>query len=403
MQTFKMVLLSAATLWGCGPSGPSNDIVIGAVMSKTGSQAYSGLEGLQAINLALSEINAAGGVLGRPLKLVDRDDGSDAMLAKGAADGVLASNVPVIIGAVSSSLTLQVLEQAAAKQTVLISPSATSVTLSVKDDFFFRTCTSDAVQSKILAKRARSRSPALSKMAIMYVDDGAYGPGLANDFETEFVRLGGTVTSKVAFSEGASTYASSLTQALTGDPEGIMLIAYPTEGAQLIKDYLQAYPGRPTVWLFSDGVVDPSFVAGVGATRFTFPHEGTAGSNAVGPRYDTYKASFNAKYGSEPSPGAFSANAYDAVYLAALAMAAGNAATGEVIKANLTAVSSGGTAFSPSQYAEAVAALKAGTDINFEGASGPVDFDEYGTVAANFDIWRVTNGVITITDMNISL
>lgn len=373
---------------------------MGAVLSKTGSESFTGLENLQAITLAISEINAAGGVLGKQLKLTDVDDASTAAQAKAGAQTLADQGVPVIFGGVASAFSLEIATVANAAKITQLSASSTSVKLSVKDDFFFRTCGSDAVQSKTLAKRARSRTPALSKVAVIYIDDGAYGPGLADDFEAEFVRLGGTITGKEPYTPERSSYADVLSNVFMGNPDGVMLVAYPTEGAQIIKDYLQAYPGRSTVWLFTDGVVDPTFIAGVGASEFTFPHEGTASSNAVGPRYDAFKAAFKARYAVDPAPGSFSANAYDGVYLVALAMTAAGASTGEAVKAHLPAVSAGGTVFIAGQYQEAVAALKAGTDINFEGTSGNVDFDDFGNVSSAFDSWRVENGAVSVFASN---
>jgi branched-chain amino acid transport system substrate-binding protein len=141
----------------------------------------------------------------------------------------------------------------------------------------------------------------------------------------------------------------------------------------------------------------------VGAANFTFQHEGTGSSAPTGPAYSTYAAAFNAKYGRKADPGTFSANVYDATYIVALAIQQAGKAEGPSIQAAMRTVADPpGMIVGPGQWAAALAAIKAGTKVNYDGASGPVDLDGNGDVVAPYDIWKVQGGAITVVEKSVS-
>src|SRR5439155_2500012 len=102
--------------------------------------------------------------------------------------------------------------------------------------------------------------------------------------------------------------------------------------------------------------------------------------------------------GADVSPGSYDEHTYDAIYLAALAIEAGGKAEGTSIRDHLAAVSTAGTTYGPGDFAKAVADLHASKDINYDGASGNVDFDSSGDVKAPYDIWKVQGGAITVVE-----
>jgi branched-chain amino acid transport system substrate-binding protein len=390
-------------LAGCGGGTGGDTITLGTVLSQTGSLANIGVEQAQAAQLAVDEINKAGGVLGgSKLALVNKDDGTDAsnMSAKGraAAMDLINAKVPVIFGAIGSQLTLDVATVTGPANVVQISGSSTSPAITTQhatDPYLFRTCPSDALQGKLLANRAKAK--AFSKVAIIHLP-GAYGVGLADAFQTSFTAQGGTVTVDQEYTEGMQSYVSLLTGVYAGNPEAIVLIAYPTDGAQIIKDYNSTFSAKGTFWYFTDALEDPGFIAGVGASGFTFMHEGTGPGTVSGPRYDAFQAAFTKKYGVGANPGTFSPNVYDAVYLVALAMQASGKSDSASIKGALTGVSAGGTPYGATDWPQAAADAKAGKDINYEGVTGPVDFDASGDVVAPYDIWKIAGGAITVVE-----
>jgi branched-chain amino acid transport system substrate-binding protein len=223
--------------------------------------------------------------------------------------------------------------------------------------------------------------------------------GLANAFATNFTKLGGTVTFNQPYTEGQSSYSNLLTQLYATNPQAIVLAAYPLDGAQVIRDYLNGFTAHQTFWFFADALAVTAFVNDIGGSNFSFQHEGTHSSTAAGPRYMAYSQAYQAKYQKADVPGTYSPNAYDAIYILALAMVSAGAFDGPDIRDHMrTVANSPGVTFGPGQFAAAVAALKAGMKIDYDGASGSIDFDMHGDVPGQYDVWKVVNGQIEVVE-----
>ncbi|HUB05457.1 MAG TPA: ABC transporter substrate-binding protein [Myxococcales bacterium] len=388
-------------LLGCSSQPKAKTITLGAVLSQTGELADIGAGELQAANLAVSQINAAGGVLGAQLALDAKDDHSEADAGVAAAQALVSAGVPVILGAVASGVTIPIAQQVAIPAgVVLISGASTSpayTALHADGGWTFRTCPSDALQGKLLAERASAKG--FTKVAALY-DPGAYGSGLAAAFQQGFADAG-TVAYFQPFAEGETDYTAQLGALFATSPQGVLLVAYPEDGTTILKDYLASYSGQPVFWFFTDSLDDPGFIAGLGASSFTFAHEGTTPATPDGGAYDAFAAAFQSQVGGPPPE--WSANLYDAVYLVALAMTAAGQSDAASVASHLVAVSGGpGTAVGPSSYARAVEALQSGQGINYGGASGPVDFDAAGDVVGPYDIWHVQDGGVAIVEHSVS-
>ncbi len=396
---FALALCVGLALGGCGGGGDDAETVpVGALLSTTGSLAGLGQQFLEAATLAVEEINAAGGVLGHPLRLVLEDDASDATRAVTAAERLRDGGVGAVVGAIGSGSTLAAADVLEAAKVVQVSPSSTSPELTsyAHGAYLFRTCPSDALQGRLLAQRAVDAG--VTKAAVVFVPN-AYGQGLADAFEAAFTAGGGTVTDKVSYTEQQSSYTDLVGQIMDKAPEAIVLLAYPTDGAQFMRDFLTDHPGTDVRFYFGDAVANDDFVQIVGPTAFTFPHEGTVPAFA-GPAYAHFEAAMEARYGRKP--GAYESNIYDAVYLVALAMEASGAQGGDALRDSLAQVSAGGTAFEAEDFADAVAALARGEDIDYAGASGDVDFDAQGDVVGPYDIWQVKDGAITAVETSVA-
>jgi branched-chain amino acid transport system substrate-binding protein len=401
----KVALWVVCVAAGCGGSAKST-ITIGALLSQTGTLATIGQEELEAAQMAVDEINAAGGVLDGQLLLVNGDDASDSTRTAAAATTLIAANKPVaIIGGIASGSTIAASTVTIPAGVVQISGASTSPALTAIESSsgtVFRTCPSDALQGQLLAKRAKAKG--FTSVAVTFVP-GPYGSGLADQFATSFTAGGGSVPFKQMYTEAQQSYASLLTSiyAATPAPQAILLIGYPVDSAPIIKDYTSAFASNQTFWFFTDATEDPSFVSAVGGSNFTFQHEGTGSSTPSTPAFSAYASAFQAKYGKPADPGTFSENVYDAAYLLAGAMQAGNKADAATIAANIRAVSSPpGMAVGPGQWAQIRAALSAGTDVNYDGASGAVDLDVNGETTAPYDIWKVAAGAITVVEADVS-
>jgi branched-chain amino acid transport system substrate-binding protein len=388
MNRAPMFALVGLLLAGCGEDGATaTSITIGTLMAQTGANGGTGTEQLRGIQLAIDEINAAGGVLGSSLKLVNKDDKSTQEGAVEAAKALIDLKVPAVIGAIASRITLAAAELTSAAGIVQIAPSSTSPLITAAHatttPLLYRTCPSDALQGTLLARRARDRG--FSKAAVIYVP-GAYGKGLADVFASDFVARGGTMTDAVEYVENQNSYVDTLAKVLQKDPQAVLLVAYNDDAAQLVRDYNTNFSGKQVFFYFTDSSQVESFVqAAGGASGFTFMHEGTGPAAPETAEYTAYQASFRSRYNMEPT--GFSQNAYDAIYLVAAAMEAAGATSG--IAGKLPAVSAGGTRFGPGRWSELRAAIKAGADVDYHGASGNVDLDANGDVIAPYDVWKV--------------
>jgi len=385
----------ALALSGCrndnDGDGAGSSIDLGSLLTSTGALAGIGSDMLRAVDLAVTEVNDAGGLLGgKMVTLVNQDDGTDEGLAGAAAQAHVDNGITAFVGAVGSGFSLAAADIATPTGVVMISPSSTSPTLSeyADDGYFFRTCPSDALQATLMAQRALASG--VTTAAIVHVP-GAYGEGMADFFESTFTGGGGTITSKVEYVEGQTDYIQLWNGIFADNPEVVAMPVYPTDGAQMMNDYLGSFATQGATFYFADALANDDFVDLVGAANFTFEHEGTAPSFA-GPEAAHFDGVYSDAHGD--SPGAFLGNAYDAAMLIMLAIEAGGGDDGASIRDNLQAVSAGGTAYGAKDLADLIAAAGAGEDVNYEGASSSVDFEDNGDIIAPYDIWKVgTNGV----------
>ncbi len=370
---------------------------IGTILSVTGSLSLFGLPQQNAVDMAVAEINAAGGVLGQPVQVYHMDDQTSPMVAATAANTLItADHVDAIIGATGSGMCASIVPIAAANGVVEVSPSCTNPVfsnLAVTGGWFFRTAPSDALQGVVGAHYAYTN---LSRrnMSIIAIDN-AYGRATAQTFGAEFTALGGRILITEIVPSAQTSYTSFLQKVFNaGTPETIYVVAYPDTGIQLLRDWYANRASWPTTWLFSEGVYDPVFIStlvndGVNVSAF----EGTAPAAYAGytpPAYGPWAARYANLYG--PQPTLFAANAYDAAYLVALAAEAAGNASGPAIRAHIATVASPpGTVIGPEGWTAALAAIGAHQNVNYEGASGSVNLNATGDVPAPYIIWAVNS------------
>ncbi|HEY8416396.1 MAG TPA: ABC transporter substrate-binding protein [Limnochordales bacterium] len=366
---------------------------IGALFPMTGDLSAFGEPFYNSALLAVTQINEQGGLLGgRPLELVLADSQTNPTQGVAAAQRLVnVERVPAIVGAAASGVTIPVATSVTVpNQVVLISPASTSPLVTTLEDngFVFRTVVSDAMQGITLAKLAADLG--YRRVATIYVNS-PYGLGLAQAFETNFRQHGGTVTANVPFEQNQASYRGELDQASRGNPEALLLIAYPENGITILRQAIEgAYFDK---FLFTDGMQAPDIIEAIGdALEGSW---GTAPRSAATPATELFNAFYTARFG-EPPPMPFMYESYDAVFALALAIEKAGEATGPAIRDALRdVVNPPGEMILPGEWAKAVNLLRAGQDIQYVGASGPVDFDANGDVAvASIGIWTIRNGQI---------
>lgn len=367
-------------------------IEIGSLMALTGGLAPYGPPIKDGSALAIKHINEAGGVLGKELELVIKDTQSERGPARDAASKLVnLTGVPAIIGALSSGSTIGVSTVTSSKDVVLISPSATSALVrNVQDnDYTFRTVLGDRFQSFVLARLAGNLG--YKNINIIYVNN-PYGKGLATFFKDYFEEKGGKVNAMVPYKVGLPSYGGEASKLVNPTPDAILTIGYPTGGNKLLQKIIElGYEGS---YLFTDGMKGEGVQPGPACPTEGKPSEqyiegsfGTAPS--VPGAAESFEKDYNAAYGASAVP--FKAQAYDATVVIALAMQYAGEASGSAIKDNLRTVANApGVEVGYGELEKALKLAKEGKDINWQGVSGPIEFDKRGDVqAGTISVWGV--------------
>lgn len=390
---------SPTTEASASPEASGDGLKIGMLVPFTGDLSDFGPAFWNSAELAVEEINSAGGVLGQPIILVRADDGTSPQQGVEEARRLVEiERVSAIIGAAASGVTLPVAEQVTGPAGVVqISPASTSPALTVANDndFLFRTTISDAAQGVVLAALAQEQGFATA--CTMYTNN-AYGQGLSEVFTEEFERLGGTVTTQIPHEQEQASYASEIATCTADNPDVLAAISYPESARVYMREAVEQ--GAVEQFLFVDGTKSEEMFADLGWEHFegmwgTAP--GALDTDAGAAFDDAYEA----KFGRRPEL-PFLREVYDAVYVIALAAEKAGSTDPTAIRDALRDIANapGETILpGPDGWAQAVELLAAGEDINYEGAASPADFDENGDVLKGaIEVWRVQDGAIVVQE-----
>lgn len=377
------------------PAAGGDALRIGLLLDYTGALAEFGPNMETGAQLAVKQINASGGVLGKPVQLVVGDSGTNPNVAVAATNRLVASEgVSAIIGSLASGVTIAAAEGVAVpNKIVMISPSSTSPALTAvkDDDFLFRTVLSDAAQGKVLADWAIEQG---YKTAATFYIDNAYGEGLSAQFVQSFQEKGGTITAAVSHESGWASYLSGLQKATEGHPDVLAAISYPSDASVYLKEALDN--NLIDKFLFVDGTKSMDIIRTVGAAAL----EGTTGTSPVtfekAELTTQFDAEYAAEYGTDVPSLPYVRETYDSVVLIALAAEAAGSTDPTKIRDQLRKVAGppgqklGASAEGVSQ---ALQAVRAGTDIDFEGSANADNFDENGDVLTGaIEIFRIVGG-----------
>lgn len=401
----KVLYLSTAVagLLSLGSAQAACTTTVGSVMSLTGSLGVLGQQISKGAQLAISDLNAAKAPTTCTLNLSLLDDQTSASVGVDAAKKLVdVQHVPAIVGALSSGVSAAILTSVTTpSKVVLISPASTSPTFTQlgkehkTDGYWFRTTPSDALQGVAMAKVALDAG--YKKVAILYLNN-AYGQGLSDEFAHAFSRLGGTVTENVVYNPSQPSYRSEVDKALNPSPDALLLIGYPGDGTTIAREWISS--GGPQKFLFPDGLESQDFANDVGLQYMTHA-QGTAAGSATTPSLATFKQEFQAKFGSLPTQ-AYITNAYDGTVLVGLAMEYAGKTTGTAIRDSIRKVTDpkGEKIYAGTdQLKKAATLLAEHKPIQYVGASGPLQFDQYGDINAPMVIWSVHDGKVESTGM----
>jgi len=370
-------------------SGP---LKIGYLADFTGALAEFGPAIQTGVEMAIEDINAAGGVHGMPVELATGDTQLDPTVAVEEARRLIEiEGVHAIVGPLASGIAIAVAESVAADaQVPVISPSATSPAVTGANDngFLFRSTTSDAAQGIILAQLVTDEG--VDNVGVVYLNN-AYGQGLAEAFEGAF---GGTVTS-ASIEETGTSYLSELQAAKAGGADYLIAIGYPEQAKIFLRESIEN--DIFTQFFFVDGTKSEVLIEDLGADTL----EGFKGTAAAsGPESDStiaWNAQYQEKYGELPQT-PYVREAYDATIAIALAAEKVGSNDGTAIRDQLQSV-----AAPPGDVvvagAEGIAAgfelVRGGTGVNYEGAATSLDWNDVGDVTSGYiGVWQYQGGSI---------
>lgn len=391
---------------GGGGGAASFDLVIGNSVPQTGDLADFGPPGTKAAEVAVAEINKAIEESGadQTVTLETADNETTPQGAVNAARTLAASDASCILGAWASSDTIPTFRSVSSREGILqISPASTADEISTLEDpdgLLNRTAPPDRFQGPTLANAiAEDLGGAEGKTVNIGARNDAYGNGLAKTFTAAWEEAGGTVGETEIYDPTQPSYNSEAQTITGGNPDAFVIIDFPETFVKVGPALARTAGWDPTIAWGTDGLASSDLPGDVGADVV----EGMRGTAPGAPDKAAASQAFDKLYNSsEPADverQTFDAQNFDGAILCYLAAVAAGSSDGTEMAAALADVSGpGGTKYAWNQLPEAIKALEAGEDIDYEGASGPVDINEDGDATAGvYDIYQYTDGALEIT------
>ena len=368
-----VALILTACGSGDGTTGDAtteaSPLIIGTLLPQTGSLAFLGPPEIAGVGLAVKEINDAGGVLGADVQLenADSSDADNAEIATQSVTDLQSKNVQVIIGAASSAVTRNVVEDITNAKIVQISPANTATDLSGKSPFYFRTAPSDLLQGAALGGLILGDGHA-NVGVLVFNDD--YGTSLRDVLKTTLEAEGATVTygnEGEEFDPKATSFADPVTAVVASNPDAIAIIAF-AQSKQIIPELVAKGFDMSKVYFVDGNLSDysadfePGTLEGAqGTLPGAFPDDAFQ-QRLLG--IDSALKNFS-----------YAAESYDATTLAALAAVKGGATDGVTIQKNLAAVSGADGGTECTGFKECADLIADGKDIDYNAISGAGAFN----------------------------
>jgi branched-chain amino acid transport system substrate-binding protein len=277
----------------------SAEIVVGHYGSMTGNTAHFGQDTDKAIRLAVDEVNAAGGVLGKKVRVVTLDDRGDSAEAANAVTRLIdVEKVSAIIGEVASSLSLAGGRIAQRRQVPMISPSSTNPKVTQVGDYVFRVCFLDPFQGKVMADFARDTLK-FDRVAILRDIKNDYSIGLADAFKAAFTARGGQISVDQSYSAGDTDFSAQLTAIKAANIQGLYVPGYYSEVGAIARTAQRL--GLKVPLMGGDGWDAPDlFKIGGDALNGSF-YSNHFAPDAATAKSQKFVSDFKAKYGQEPT------------------------------------------------------------------------------------------------------
>jgi branched-chain amino acid transport system substrate-binding protein len=365
-----------------GDSGSSEPVDVGVAIPFSGDLSDFGTPMQNGFEMAREDINAAGGPLGREIELHFEDTNSASTQGVNAANKLVdTTGVNALFGAVSSGVTISIAQSVTIPgEVVHVTPGSSSPVISTLDDndYVWRTRTNDRFVARVMSMIAEENDA--ESAAVLYVNND-FGSALADVFEESF---DGEVTAKVGYSSGESSYQQSLSTLFEDDPEYVALAGYPESGTTILSQWYEGgYGGN---WILHTSLLSDDVIDNVGAEVMNGMY-GVRTKPPSGGATETFVSDYEEAYPDAQVFSPYSWNSYDALMTWALAAhAAGSVESSDVIGTLRDVSNPPGDEASYDGFGDATDLLDDGTEIDYAGPSGAVDYDDNGDVASDMVI-----------------
>lgn len=386
----KAALVSTALVGGA-LAASAEDVTVGVLVPLTGELGEFGKIVANAVELGAAEINAAGGTSCGTIRTVVADTGGNPEHGIREASKMIESEGAVAILGPTSGVMVALVDLAKRTKTVIMSPYAGTITLNeLGGDYVYRTVSSDLGDGAASGLWLKDRG---YKRVAFLVQNEESTISPAQVARTALEEAGIELTDFVVYNPGQPSYQAELISVLAHEPDAIYLAGGQESGVTVIKEATSG--GFEGEWLFTADLAVPEIFDAAGADQLNGRAyvEFADADNSL-PEYKAFEALHREKAGRDPGP--FAANSFDMINLVALSLEASGQCTGEGINSAIRDVADGGVAVAT--FAQGKAAIAEGKDINYEGASGPLVFDESGTVAGAYTIQKAEGGAWVNTE-----
>lgn len=358
---------------------------IGVLAPLTGELGAFGEIVAKGYELAAQQINETGQLACGPIELFVADSKTNPEVGIREAQQMIDNeNVVAIVGSTSETVVALV-DMAETEEVVLMSPYAGSISLNdLGGNYVYRTVASDLDDGKA-AGRWLAQQEYGSILVMTQNEESTISIGTA---AADVARTAGlNVVDEVVYNPGQPSYQAELSGVLAAPPEVIFLAGGQESGATIIREARDlGYTGE---WLLSADMAVPEIFEAVDPADLNDSAYAEFGNpDTTLPEFQAFGQAYTEVYDEDPGP--FASNAWDGMNLIALAMVSSGECTGAGINGAIRDVSSGGTAVTT--FADGAEALAAGKDIDYQGASGPVDLDDTGSVLGSYSIVGAQNG-----------
>jgi neutral amino acid transport system substrate-binding protein len=351
---------------------------VGGILPLTGNLAFLGPPEISGVGLAVSDINAAGGVNGEKAchDIQDSGDSTDLSISSASAQTLIASKPSVVVGSSSSTVSLNVVDTFADNKITEVSPANTAVDLSGYSPFYFRTAPADTIQGAALGTLISSDG--YQKIGFLVFSD-VYGTGLRNVVEATIEGAGGQCVYGCKgdgneFPAGQTTFSSEVSAVIGSNPDAIVILAFD-ETKAIVPELKGQGWDMSKVYLSDGNTADYSkdFQKGtLTGAQGTIP-----GADPEQAFKDLLSGWYQSAEGSTLSDFSYGAESYDATILAALAAVKGGSTDSATVQKNFAAVSGSTGGTECNTYADCVDLLGQGEEIRYSGPSGigPINKD----------------------------